>query len=295
MSEKQTMIEHQYIETNGIRLHVAQAGAQDAPLVILLHGFPEFWYGWHRQIAFLAEQGYRVWAPDQRGYNLSDKPDGVASYKIELLVQDVIGLIAAGEETVYLAGHDWGAAVAWGVALTAPERLKKLAILNVPHPKVFARTLRSTPGQMLKSWYILFFQLPWLPETLMTNRNARGATEMLKKSSLPTTFSDAELAEYQRAWLIPGAMRSMINWYRAIGRYQPDTSGEMRVRVPTLVLWGAKDVALTSEMARESVDLCDDGRLVMFEDATHWVQHDQPDEVNAHLRAFFQPDAPESK
>src|SRR5664279_5354974 len=147
-------IEHDIIQTNGVTLHVAQAGAPDAPLVILLHGFPEFWYGWHQQIPFLAEHGYRVCAPDQRGYNISDKPAGIDAYRVETLVDDVIGLInASGREKVYLVGHDWGAAVAWAVALLHPERLDKLVIMNVPHPKVFAETLRSSLRQMLKSWY----------------------------------------------------------------------------------------------------------------------------------------------
>jgi epoxide hydrolase 4 len=282
------MLEYQFVETNGIRLHVAQAGDENAPLVILLHGFPDFSYGWHAQIPFLVEHGFRVWAPDQRGYNLSDKPDDVRAYRMETLVQDVISLMdAAGSDQVYLAGHDWGAAVAWAVAIAATQRVKKIVIMNVPHPLVFAQALRSSFKQMLKSWYILYFQIPRLPEALLTANHARGAVNLLKLSGQEGTFNDADLAEYVRAWTQPNAMRSMINWYRAVGRYPPDMSSDLRVHVPTLIIWGAKDVALTRDMAQKSVEQCDDARLVMFEDATHWVQHDKPNEVNALLAEFF--------
>ncbi len=281
-------IEHAYVQTNGITLHVAQAGPADGDLVILLHGFPEFWYGWKAQISFLAAQGYRVWAPDQRGYNLSDKPSGIDAYRISELVADVIGLIdAAGADRVYLVGHDWGAAVAWGAALFAPQRLKKLAILNVPHPEVLFSTLRSNPRQMLKSWYIGFFQIPWLPETLLTVGSAMFTAQMLFASSHSHTFNDADIAEYIRAWTKPNAMRSMINWYRAIAQRPPDLSRVLRVTVPTLIIWGKQDIALTAQMAQDSVELCDEGRLVYFDEATHWVQHDVPQQVNALLADFL--------
>lgn len=205
-------------------------------------------------------------------------------------MQDIIGLIdAAGQETVYLVGHDWGAMVAWGVALAAPKRLKKLAILNVPHPTVFMDALRSSPKQMLKSWYVAFFQIPRLPEALLGANHARRMVQALKASGLPDTFSDTEIAEYVKAWEQPGALSAMINWYRAIARYQPP---KPRIHIPTLVIWGAQDIALTREMAQKSVEFCDDGRLVLFEDATHWVQHDQREQVNALLAEFLQPDAP---
>lgn len=288
MGESATAIPYRFIETSGIRLHVAQAGDENAPLVILLHGFPDFSHGWHAQISFLVEHGYRVWAPDQRGYNLSDKPGDIRAYRMDALVQDVIGLIdAAGVEQVYLVGHDWGAAVAWGVALAAPQRVRKLVIMNVPHPLVFAQTLRGSFRQMLKSWYILFFQLPRLPEALLTRNHASGAVSLLKASGLPTTFTDQDFAQYVRAWTQPNAMRSMINWYRAIIRSQPNLSGDLRVHLPTLIIWGARDVALTLEMAQKSIEMCVDGRLVIFEDATHWVQHDKPNEVNALLADFL--------
>ena len=281
-------IEHHDVQTNGVRLHVAQAGPPDAPLVILLHGFPEFWYGWKAQIEFLAQRGYRVWAPDQRGYNLSDKPAGIDAYRITTLAEDVIGLIdAAGAEQAYVVGHDWGAGVAWMVAILHPERVKKLVILNVPHPVALRDSFRNNPKQWLKSFYIGIFQIPWLPERLLTIGDAQGAAQMMILSSNPRTFSDADFTEYVRAWKQPGAMTAMLNWYRAMVQRIPAMPDNPRVSVPTLVIWGARDVALSLEMAQASVDQCDDGRLVLFEEASHWVQHEEPHQVNALLADFL--------
>lgn len=282
------LIKHNDYTVNGVRLHVAQAGAEDGRPVILLHGFPEYWGGWLHQIPALAAAGYRVWAPDQRGYNLSDKPKGIDAYVLDELAADVAGLIdAMGVEKVLLVGHDWGAAVAWWTALHYPQRLEKLAILNVPHPIVMRKTLSGNWRQMLKSWYMFFFQIPWLPETLMTANNARGATQMMRGSSKPTTFSPAEMEEYRKAWLQPGAFTGMINWYRALMRRQPKSPSSYRVSVPTLMIWGKNDIALSSDMAQPSIDLCDDGRLIFFEEATHWVQHDEAEGVNRLLLEFF--------
>jgi pimeloyl-ACP methyl ester carboxylesterase len=281
-------IDHQFVPTNGVRLHVAQAGAPDAPLVILLHGFPEFWYGWRDQIPFLAEHGYRVWCPDQRGYNLSDKPKGIDAYRIDTLGRDIIGLMdAAGQEQVCLVGHDWGGGVAWALALNHPERLKKLAIMNTLHPTVFRDALRHNRRQRRKSWYFGAMQIPALPEMLLTMGDARVATQLLLRSGRPGTLSDAEIAEYVRAWKQPGAMTAMINWYRAAAQRPYSIPKDTRVRVPTLVLWGAQDVALEADMAQKSIEMCEDGRLVMFDNATHWVQHDEPQQVNALLGEFL--------
>ena len=282
------LIEHHYIETNGIRLHVAQAGPADGPLVILLHGFPEFWYGWRRQIEPLARAGYRVWAPDQRGYNLSDKPQGLAAYDIAELARDVVGLIdASGRQKCFLAGHDWGAAVAWTVAQSYPERIEKLAILNVPHPAVMFRTLRSSPAQLRKSWYMFFFQIPLLPEAMLRTNDWAGAVEMLRRSSLPGSFTEQDFEQYRQAWWRKGAFTSMLNWYRAVIQHPPAMPADPRLRLPTLVLWGKRDIALSHEMAQLSIDLCEDGQLIFFENATHWVQHDEAEAVTAYLIGFF--------
>lgn len=274
-----------YIQTNGVNLHVMQAGPEDGPLLILLHGFPEFWLCWQHQIEPLANAGYRVWVPDMRGYNLSDKPRGVAAYNLDALAADVVGLIDhAGVEQAHLVGHDWGAAVSWWVASTYPERISKLSILNVPHHRVMAKFLRTNREQRRKSWYIYMFQLPWLPEFRIRRDNYATLIGAIRGRR---TRSKEEKNLYREAWSQPGAMTSMINYYRALIRHRPKRSAQSRIAMPTLMIWGAKDFALSREMAQPSIDLCDDGQLVFLEEATHWVQHDEPERVNELLLEFL--------
>ncbi len=266
---------------NNLDFHVVMAGPADGPLVLLLHGFPEFWYSWRRQMPALAAAGYHVWAPDQRGYNRSAKPRRVSDYDIDLLARDVIGMIdASGRRQVHLVGHDWGAAVAWWVAGHHPERLASLTILNVPHLHVMKEAILHNPAQRRRSWYIYFFQLPWLPELSLADRNWTNAVRSLKGSSRRGTFSNDDLAAYRQAWAQPGAMTGMLNWYRAAARSFFRLGNLGRIRVPTLMLWGAQDIALGRELAQPSIDQCDDGRLVYLEEASHWVQHEEPDRVN---------------
>ena len=281
-------MDYQYVETNGIRLHVAQAGPNDGTLVILLHGFPEFSFGWRRQIQYLASAGYRVWAPDQRGYNLSDKPNGIAAYNLDELAADVVGLIdAAGQNQVNLVGHDWGASVAWWVATKYPDRLTKLVILNVPHGTVMRKNLMRNFTQMRKSWYMFFFQIPWLPEILAQRQDWKMVVESLTKSSRSGTFVASDLDQYRQAWSQPNAYRSMLNWYRAVMQKPPKPPASHRISIPTLLIWGAQDKFLGREMAQPSIDLCDDGRLVYIEEATHWVQHEEAELVNELIDTFL--------
>ena len=189
---------------------------------MLLHGFPEFWYGWRKQIPALAEAGCRVIVPDQRGYNLSDKPKGIKAYCIDTLVEDIVGLIDALDyEKVNLVGHDWGALVAWMLAIKHPERLHRLGIINVPHPAVMKRFLQRDFEQMRRSLYALFFQLPWLPEMSLRIGNWSGASLGLRRSGKPNAFTDEDIEKYKEAWSQPGAMTAMLNWYRAALRYRP--------------------------------------------------------------------------
>jgi pimeloyl-ACP methyl ester carboxylesterase len=277
-----------FVPTNGIRLHVAGAGREDGPLVILLHGFPEFWYGWRHQIGPLAEAGYRVLAPDQRGYNLSDKPEAVASYALDRLAADVVGLIdAAGRPTATVVGHDWGGIVAWWLALRHPGRLERIVVLNAPHPEAFRRYLVRHPGQMLRSWYALAFQLPWLPEAGLRRRNWRGLVRAMQRTSRPGTFTDEDFGRYRRAWSEPRAITTMIHWYRAAVRARPRLPEDVRIRVPALLIWGARDRFMDRGLARTSLDACDDGRLELIEEATHWVQHEEPGRVNRLLLDFL--------
>ena len=285
MSAPLPPLRERFVTAGDVRLHVVEAGPEDGPLVVLLHGFPEFWYGWRHQIGPLAEAGYRVLVPDQRGYNTSDKPLRVADYWIERLAGDVVRLISeTGRDKATVVGHDWGAVVAWWLGSHHPERLERLGILNVPHPLVMRRHLLTNFRQIRRSWYIFFFQLPWLPERVLVRSLAERA---LRGTSRRGTFSDEDLARYREAWRQPGAMRSMVNWYRAAIRGSGRPFGPRRVPVETVVLWGARDTALGREMVGPSLALCDRGRSIFFERATHWVQHEEAAGVNALLLRFL--------
>ncbi len=281
-----------FVPAAGVTLHVARAGPEDGPLVILLHGFPEFWYGWRRQIPTLAAAGYRVWAPDQRGYNLSDKPEQIGDYRVSRLVEDVIARIAAaGRRDAVLVGHDWGAVVAWATAMAHPERVARLAVLNAPHPTVMARAMRNGWSQRRKSRYMAFFQLPRVPEWLLGRDGFRPARRALVASGLPGTFDQEDLDRYREAWSQPGAPRAMLDWYRAAFRRPPRAVARPRtvtLRVPmsTLILWGEHDVFLGRELAAPSLEFCMQGKL-HFVDASHWLQHDRSAEVNALLLEFL--------
>ena len=278
-------INFEYISTNGIKLHTAFAGKDDGVPIILLHGFPEAWFGWQAQIEPLVEAGFRVIVPDQRGYNLSDKPEGVSSYRMNLLVEDIIGLAdALGYNRFFLAGHDFGAMVAWNLALAFPDRVERLAIANVPHPDVMRNYLRSHLSQMLKSWYAIFFQLPGLPERMLKAGNWKFLI-----SAMPDYFTEETRNRYRKAWAQPAAITAMINWYRATLNHLQVPTLDARIKLPTLIVWGRNDPHLSFEMAALSAERCDDCQLIIFDDATHWVQHDKADQVSDLLVDFFSP------
>ena len=280
-------MENLSFQNGAVSLHAVAAGPNDGPVVVLLHGFPEFSYGWRQQIEPLAATGFRVVVPDQRGYNLSSKPSGVAAYALAELVSDVIAIAdQLGREKIFLAGHDWGAAVAWSAALLHPQRISKLAVLNVPHPSVMRKFLSTRPRQLLRSWYMFFFQLPWLPEIFFSAFNFRIVSRSLLRSSRPGTFSTEDLAQYRAAWSQPGALTGMINWYRALFRARVKFSDNI-VRVPTRILWGDRDAFLLAEMARESLRYCTNAELFTFANATHWLQHEEPARVSELLIDFF--------
>jgi epoxide hydrolase 4 len=278
-----------YAELSETRLHYVEAG--EGPLVVLLHGFPEFWYGWRFQIPALAAAGFRVVAPDMRGYNTSSKPPGVAAYDVDRLAVDVRDLIQErGAQAARVAGHDWGAVVAWVTAMNHPEVVERLAILNVPHPRRFLRAVRR-PRQLARSWYMLFFQLPWLPE-----RTARAdgwrffRVWSLGTAASPGAFTAQDIDRYVEAWSQPGAATATINYYRALFRQSPRRT-EARIRVvqaPTLVIWGERDRYLGTELADpDPADVANLERVVRLPGASHWVQHDEPERVNQLLTEFF--------
>ncbi len=221
--------------------------------------------------------------PDQRGYNLSDKPKGVSSYQMDILVDDILGLAGElGYQRFHLAGHDFGAMVSWNLARQFQSRLISLVIANVPYPAVMQDYLRSHPSQMLKSWYAFFFQLPRLPELIV-----RANSWKFLISAMPQDLTEAERDRYRDAWSQPDAMTSMINWYRALMRQRRQPAGISQIQVPTLILWGQQDPHISYEMAPLSAEFCENGRLITFEDATHWVMHDKPREVSQLLIEHF--------
>lgn len=276
------------MRVNGVNLHVVQAGPAAGPLVILLHGFPEFWYGWRNQIPALAQAGYCVWIPDQRGYNLSDKPQGLDAYGIDKLAADVVGMIdATGRARAYVVGHDWGAAVTWRVANRFPDRMAKAVVLNVPHPYVMGKYIRRSLRQMVRSTYIAYFQIPALPERMLGADDWQPMAAALRRTAPPGLFADEDIARYRSAWSQPGAMTAMLNWYRAFVQHPVSWSPSPRIKPPLLMIWGTADIALEAEMAPLSMELCDDGRLHLLDGVSHWVQHQAPAEVNRLLLEYL--------
>jgi pimeloyl-ACP methyl ester carboxylesterase len=288
MFDMENDVNFEFISTNGIKLHTAMSGPEEGEPVILLHGYPDAWFGWMAQIIALSKAGFRVVAPDQRGYNLSDKPEGVNSYAMDTLVKDIIGLAdSLGFERFHLAGHDFGGLVSWRLVTMHPERVKSLAILNVSHPEVMNQYLRKHISQIIKSWYAFFYQLPALPEYLMRANNWRFLISAMAKG-----LSEAQRNRYREAWAQPGAITSMINWYRALFRrmgFKKDKAS--LIEVPTLMLWGKQDPHISYAMVQPSLDRCLNSRLVTFENASHWVMADEPDEVSQCLIEHFRNEA----
>ena len=282
-----TQVVERRVAAGPVTLNVVEAGPADGPPVILLHGFPEFWWSWRQQIGPLAAAGFRVVAPDGRGYNLSDRPPGLDAYRLDRLAADVLALAdALGFARFRLVGHDWGGIVAWRVAAKHPDRVERLAILNAPHPGTWLKVVRSDPAQMRRSWYIAFFQLPWLPERALAADGFAFLRKALTGSGRRKTFSALDIERYREAWARPGALTAMLNWYRALLRRPAGPTG--RVRVPTLIIWGRRDSALGERFAPDSAALCDDARILWFDCATHWVQHEEAvavtDALREHLR-----------
>jgi pimeloyl-ACP methyl ester carboxylesterase len=279
---------HRYADLGDVRLHYVEAG--EGPLVLLLHGFPQFWYEWRYQIPALVEAGFRVIAPDMRGYNLSDKPPGVRAYRVELLAHDVERLIVAcGEQTASVVGHDWGAMVAWIAAMRYPGRVRRLAILNVPHPARFLDALLS-PRQLLRSSYIFFFQIPRLPEEVIRARDFTLLRSAFHRDSVrPEAFTAEDIERYVEAMARPGVLTATLNYYRALLRNPRQTQALLeRIEAPVLVIWGERDRFLSRRLA-EPPSLWVPNLLGVerLPDASHWVAEDHPREVNTLLLDFL--------
>ncbi len=278
------------VTANGFDFHVTEAGTGDR-LALCLHGFPELGFSWRHQLPVLADLGYRAWAPDLRGYGETrPRPHRRRDYQTPLLVDDVAALIdAANPSETVLIGHDWGAALAWSFAIRQVRPLDRLVIMNVPHPKRMEQGLR-TFRQLRKSWYMFFFQLPWLPERLLGHDGARPIGEAFSKMAVhPELFGDDVLDVYRHAAAQPGALRAMINWYRGLvlSWRQMQKTSDATIETPTLMVWGEQDTALGRELTDGTDQYVTNLTLRYLPDASHWVQQDQPEIVNAMLTAFL--------
>lgn len=279
-----------FVNANGLRFEVDQCGRGEK-LALLLHGFPELKYSWRHQMSLLAQLGYTVWAPNLRGYGKTSRPQAIADYHIDHLVADIAGLIdAAGGKPTLLIGHDWGAVIAWQCGIRHLQQVERLVIMNVPHPACFERELRSW-AQLRKSWYVFFFQLPWMPERLLAARGAEAIRRaFVETASDKSRFPVAVTDEFRRSALEPGAMRAMLNYYRAAVRAgsaamnpKPGT-----VDVPTLMIWGENDTALGKETTLGTEDYVKDLTLRYLPGVSHWVQQEAPEKVNAMIQAWLE-------
>ena len=280
-------IAHRRLRANGIELHVAEAGAADGPLLVLLHGFPEFWFAWRDYMPALAELGFHVVAPDQRGYNLSDKPRGIGAYALDLLADDIAELtVSLGYDSFQVVGHDWGGSVAWSLASSHPSRLQRMVVLNAPHPAVWVRAMTDDPDQRRKSGYVRFLQIPFVPEATLR----LGGYDGLAKS-FATARGEAFTAEtmqaYHRAWRMPGALTATLNYYRALLRKPMTMPAPGSLSPPCLILWGDDDPYGVRNLAEKSAALCAKAEIVHLPGVGHWIIHDARETVLAHLQRFL--------
>ncbi|HUQ70288.1 MAG TPA: alpha/beta hydrolase [Planctomycetaceae bacterium] len=260
-------------------METAVAGPQGGPLIVLLHGFPDLWQGWHLLIGPLAENGFRVLAPNLRGYGRSDKPVGVLAYDLDVLAQDVRELVdSEGHDAFHLVGHDWGGMVAWWTAARFPDRVSRLTVLSAPHPGVFGRYLFRNPVQLLRSWYVGFFQIPYLPEALLRANHFRMLTRSLESTAPPGLFGEAEIESLREGWARPGSLTGMVNYYRAVFR-RSRKSLQRAVTVPTVILTGSRDPTEEPGLATASRELCRHARVIVLEGVHHWPQREAPDRV----------------
>jgi len=284
--EPETTLCHQYVISNNVRLHYVTQG--EGPLMLMLHGFPEFWYSWRHQIAEFA-QDYKVVALDLRGYNDSEKPNAVTAYHMSELIKDVKGVIEGlGYENCVLVGHDWGGAIAWSFAYAHPDMLQKLIVMNLPHLAKFQEALTHNPRQMLRSWYIGFFQLPMLPELLFRADGYRAiSSAFAERATNKNAFSPEDLDDFKEAAAKPGALTAMINYYRSNLDLIKNAKDWGILKIPTLLLWGEDDFALGKELTYGTETYVQDLQLHYLSHCSHWIQQEQPEQVNQYMRTFL--------
>lgn len=274
------------MSNEGVELHVVRAG--EGPPVVLLHGFPENWRSWRHQLGPLAEAGFCAVMPDLRGYGRSDAPRGVAAYAPERLVSDVAAIVrSTGAARAHIVGHDWGGVIAWWLAGAHPQLVDRLVIINAPHPTLMRRQLLRRPRQLLRSWYAAFFQLPKAPEVALRAFDGAALRHILRTTpARPNTFSTADIDAYVAALRQPGRLTAALNYYRAALRYGSRTPSP-RTTAPTLVIWGERDVALTTGLLDDVRRYAPNARIERLPDVGHWVQNEAPGETNRLLLEAF--------
>jgi epoxide hydrolase 4 len=275
----------EYITTNGIKLHYVTQG--EGPLMVMLHGFPEFWYSWRHQIPEFASH-YKVVALDLRGYNDSDKPKEQSAYTMPELVKDVQGVIQElGYDKCVLVAHDWGGAIAWNFAYAYPAMVEKLIVLNLPHPAKFFQGLQ-TPQQLMRSWYIFLFQLPLLPEFLLQASDYQAIETMFAGMAVnKSSFTEADIEAFKNAAAKRGALTAMVNYYRNIFNPRLQNSNWGILEVPTLMIWGENDTALGTELTYGTEAYVKDFQIKYIPNCSHWVQQEQPELVNRYMREYL--------
>jgi epoxide hydrolase 4 len=289
MPEALHAFRHGHAQLSGVRLHFAEPDVDAAgrPLVLLLHGFPELWYAWRHQLPALASAGFRAVAPDMRGYNLSDKPERVSDYRVEVLADDVAALIEAlGHDRATVIGHDWGGIVAWFFAMRHPSLLERLVVMNAPHPHHFLTMMRDF-RQLRCSWYITLFQLPWVAERAFEYGDFAYIRTQLQRDLRRDAITEQELEHYARAWRESSTTK--MNYYRALIRRNPfGLRKTLRpIEEPVQVIWGARDRYILSRYAEPPAMWVPDLRLDLLDGASHWVQTDRPERVNELLLDFL--------
>jgi pimeloyl-ACP methyl ester carboxylesterase len=287
-----------YADVNGVRLHYVSSG--QGKLIMFVHGFPEFWFGWEKQLVEFGKH-YQAVAPDMRGYNLSAKPASVEDYHVKYLIEDLRALAEyLGHEKIIMVAHDWGGAVAWSAAMRHPELLEKLIIINSPHPAVFARELLNNPDQQKASQYMLMLRSAEAEGVLSENDCAR-LMDILTYFGSKWKLSEEHRLRYIDAWSQPGALTGSLNYYRASPLYPPTSQNDveqigsilslpkemLEVKVPTLVIWGEQDRALLTGNLDGLEEYIEDLTIKRIPDGTHWVVHEQPEVVNTLIRDFI--------
>jgi len=284
MPTDQVTLEPAVISTDGLEFSAILAGPSSGELVMLLHGFPEGASSWRHQVEALARDGFRVVAPELRGYGFSSKPGDVSAYALPEVARDVLAMIESlGSERANLVGHDWGAALTWFLAQEFPDRVWRGVVINGPHPGTVLPYAWLHPSQFVKGSYVAFFQLPLWPEAMLRANGFALLRQALRASAREGTFTEEDLDRYQAGWEVEGALTAMLNWYRALWR-SPHRIAASAIRVPMCVLWGDKDPALDAGLAEAGAALCDAVEVHHFPDATHWLHEEEPEAVNAILR-----------